>query len=50
MIDLNKDGSISLDEFRTYFKSLGLNDDDFITKLFRQIDIDGDGSLTQQGI
>ncbi len=49
MIDVNHDGGISAEEFSVYFKSLGLEEDDFVSKLFDEIDNDGDGSLGEEG-
>ena len=49
VIDVDHEGGISTEEFSTYFKSLGLEDEDFVAKLFAEIDVDGGGSLDRDG-
>lgn len=48
-IDVNHDGGISIDEFSTYFKSLGLDDEKFIKSVFEEMDVNNDGSLSVDG-
>lgn len=46
-IDANRDGGIETHEFKNYFLSFGLNDDDFTLMVFKNIDVDGDGDLSK---
>ena len=48
-IDVNHDGGISSEEFSTYFKSLGIDDENFISGVFKEMDTDGSDSLSIEG-
>lgn len=40
---------IEASEFKNYFLSFGLNDDEFTLMVFKNIDVDGDGDLSKDG-
>ena len=48
-IDTNADGSIAVDEFTGYFRSLGVNDSSFASLVFQAMDVNRDGSLSREG-
>jgi len=48
-IDANRDGGIEMHEFKNYFLSFGINDDNFTQMVFENIDVDGDGDLSKEG-
>ena len=48
-IDVDHDGGISSKEFANYFKSLGLQDDNFANSVFAAMDANNDGSLSNEG-
>ena len=49
-VDINKVGSISLEEFSNYYKSLNVTDDAQIQEAFKLLDVNGNGSISQDGI
>ena len=49
-IDCNKDGSISPEEFANYFKSLNIRDERAAFFAFKQMDVNNDGGLSEDGI
>jgi len=48
-IDVDHDDGISSNEFGNYFKSLGLEDENFANSVFAAMDFNNDGSLSQEG-
>ncbi|XP_064597966.1 sarcoplasmic calcium-binding protein-like [Liolophura sinensis] len=48
LIDRNKDGFISPEELRMYYKSHEVHDEDFIRDIFHRIDVDGDGLISRE--
>jgi hypothetical protein len=36
-------------EFKNYFMSFGIDDDEFTQMVFENIDVDGDGNLSKEG-
>jgi len=48
-IDSDKDGAISHEEFDTYFKSLNINDKGMTEEVFKFIDTNNDGMLSNGG-
>ncbi len=47
-IDANQDDGVSADEFANYFQSMGVDDKEFATNVFKAMDADGDGSLSKK--
>ena len=45
MMDLNEDGVINIGEWRTYYKSQGMHDEEFIQTTFTKMDADGNGFI-----
>ncbi|XP_064597958.1 luciferin-binding protein-like [Liolophura sinensis] len=48
LVDRNKDGSITAEELRIYYKSYGVHDEDFINAVFKRMDEDRDGLISRE--
>ena len=48
-IDANHDNGVSPEEFHNYFVSLGVTDETFTQMVFKAMDADGDGDLSNEG-
>ncbi|XP_064597961.1 luciferin-binding protein-like [Liolophura sinensis] len=48
LVDRNKDGSITAEELRIYYKSYRVHDEDFINAVFKRIDEDRDGLISRE--
>ena len=48
-IDANHDNGVSPEEFHNYFVSMGVTDKAFTEMVFKAMDADGDGDLSNEG-
>ena len=48
-VDSNHDDGVQPSEFFNYFKSLGVNDEEFSKKVFAAMDSNNDGELSKEG-
>lgn len=45
--DIDKDGSISLEEYKIIYKIHGIGDDSLAAEIFSKLDFDGDGKISK---